>query len=176
MILGCFGDSITEGYLVPPEAAWPSVLQRISGITTLNFGVSGDTTSDGIRRLKAVLSRDMDAVFLEFGLNDFFMGIPRQLARDNLARMATAFLQKDIKVILAGFVFSGQGSAGWHEMYLELAQTLELPLYQDIFRGLSNCESCFLPDGLHPNRRGYEIMAEEICSFLKDTLPLAGLR
>ena len=152
--------------MVPADAAWPSVLEDLSGIKTLNFGVSGDTTFDGLRRLDAVLAYEMDAVFLEFGINDFFMGIPLDSARSNLSAMARAFLEQGAQVILAGFHFKGQGSQKWHTMYEGLARELGLHLYPNIFRGAEGCPDCFLPDGLHPNRKGYRLMAEEISKFL----------
>jgi acyl-CoA thioesterase-1 len=174
MILACFGDSITEGYMVPRSAAWPHLVGRMLGVRTLNFGVSGDTTFDGLRRLHSVLGHDMDALFLEFGLNDFFMGIPMESARSNLESISRAFLERGIKVILAGFSFRGQGAERWHEMYAELAKELQVLLYPNIFRAIDGCSDCLLPDGLHPNEKGYRLMAEDIGAFLAENLPGLG--
>ncbi len=174
MILACFGDSITEGYMVPRSSAWPHLVGQILGIRTLNFGVSGDTTFDGLRRLPSVLDHDMDALFLEFGLNDFFMGIPLESARANLESISRAFLERGTRVILAGFSFKGQGADRWHEMYAGLAQGLKIPLYPNIFQAIDGCSDCLLPDGLHPNEKGYRLMAEDISAFLAENLPGLG--
>ncbi len=170
MILACFGNSITEGYMVPPHSSWPSILERNSNIKTLNLGISGNTTIDAIRRLDSILELQYDAVFVELGINDFFMGIPLQSTQKNLEFICQTFLDAKKVVFLAGFTFRDQGSQKWEQMYQELSNKLSVPLYPDIFKGLDSDDRFFLPDGVHPNAEGYKIIAQNILSFLLKNL------
>lgn len=163
----CFGNSITEGYLVPPEASWPSQIEHMAALQTINYGVSGDTTIDALRRLEGVLSEEADIAFIEFGINDFFMGISADLTLKNLEKITRAFWKKGIEVIIAGFSLQGLGTQKWEEAYAQLSNKLHVPFYENIFKGLEDCNKCFLPDGLHPNEKGYKIIAENIHIFLK---------
>ncbi len=169
MLMACFGDSITEGYLVDRDKSWPSVLERISDkkIRTINFGISGDTTYNALIRLDEVLNSKADTLFIEFGINDFFMGLPVEGSEDNLNKIISAALKKHMKVIVAGFSFKGQGSEEWERMYESLSKKLPIFLYKNIFYGIDECNYCFLPDGLHPNAKGYEIIAKNIYLFLQ---------
>lgn len=173
MILACFGDSITEGYMVPEDCSWPSVLERLSKgrIKTLNLGISGETTLDAIKRINEVVSSRPQMVFLEFGINDFFWGFPVESVKENLNTICKTFLDNDIKVILCGFDIKGQPLEKWKLMYKSLAGSYKLPLYEDIFSGLKREEDHFLPDGLHPNEEGYRVMSSRIFEFLKKNFP-----
>lgn len=170
MILACFGDSITEGYLVNKDKSWPSVLEKISDglIKTINLGSSGDTTYNAIIRLNDAINSGADALFIEFGINDFFMGLPIVDSRKNLENIISSALKNQMKVILAGFSFKAQGSEKWEKMYEDLANRFSIYLYKNIFNGIDECKFCFLPDGLHPNEKGYEIIAQNIYSFLQE--------
>ncbi len=171
MILACFGNSITEGYMVPRDKSWPAILEQISEIKTLNFGISGDTTFDALGRLETVLNAQHDAVFVELGINDFFMGIPMESTKKNLGRICQTFLDRQKEVFLAGFSFKGQGSKNWEGMYRELSAEFAINLYPNIFKGISGNSRFFLPDGLHPNSEGYNIIAQNIADFLQENLP-----
>ncbi len=151
---------------MPAEASWPSLLEKMTGVHTFNYGVSGDTTFDGLRRLDNVLQTTADIVLLEFGINDFFMGIPVSSALSNLEVMVRAFLDKGAKVVMVGFSFQGLGTQKWEEAYERLSNRLNVLFYENIFRGLERCNDCFLPDGLHPNEKGYITIAENINNFL----------
>ncbi len=164
----CFGDSITEGYMVPSSAAWPSVLERLAFVKTFNLGVSGDTTFDALRRLDQALEPASDIAFIEFGINDFFMGLSIESVSNNLAAIMKPFLAMGTKVILAGFYFEEPGIQAWAAMYRELSQRFSTGLYENIFDGLQDRKDHFLSDGLHPNARGYQVIAERICTFLKE--------
>ncbi len=170
----CLGDSITQGWHVPTGDSWPALLESRYGLKTLNFGVSGDTTGDALNRLDNVLTARKDLIFIELGLNDFFMGLPVESAAENLSRIIQAFLCQDATVVLAGFLFRGQGSGSWEAMYHDLADKFSILLYANIFQGLEECNDCFFHDGIHPNSKGYSIMADEICRFIYPLLSHKG--
>jgi len=81
----CFGDSITFGYGVNPGEDYPAVLAKISGVPVLNKGVDGDTTFDGIKRLRAdALSNNPHIVIVEFTGNDFLKKVPFESTVENI--------------------------------------------------------------------------------------------
>ncbi|MDD4908705.1 MAG: arylesterase, partial [Candidatus Omnitrophica bacterium] len=55
----CIGDSMTYGYgATPGEDDYPAHLSRMMSIPVINVGVDGDTSNDGVKRLKVdVLDR-----------------------------------------------------------------------------------------------------------------------
>src|SRR5579862_899283 len=78
-VIVAFGDSLTAGFGLPAEAAFPSRLEarlRAEGITVhvVNAGVSGDTTAGGLARLDWVLAAKPNIVILELGANDALRG------------------------------------------------------------------------------------------------------
>ena len=166
----CFGDSITEGYMVAETEAYPSVLSRLLGITCVNLGVSGETTFDALRRLNHLdvhlRSAKSVPVLVEFGINDFFMAIPARECEANLKNILDYMGSKGHRPVLLGFYMDYPGVSRWTILYDRLAKGCNVPLYPDIFKGLSKKEGDFLPDGLHPSASGYAKMASSICDFL----------
>src|SRR6266487_4145182 len=89
-----FGDSLTAGLGLPPDAAFPSRLEaRLHeegvGAHVVNAGVSGDTTAGGLARLDWSLAEKPDLVILELGANDTLRGINPKIVRANLDAMIT---------------------------------------------------------------------------------------
>ena len=81
----CFGDSMTAGYGVNPGEDYPSMLGRLLNLEVLNKGVDGNTTSDGLQRLKGdVLDQEPRLVIIEFGGNDFLKKIPKETTVNNI--------------------------------------------------------------------------------------------
>jgi acyl-CoA thioesterase-1 len=160
----CFGDSITEGYMVSDENSWPYLLEELSEgrVETINQGVSGDTTLDGLHRLGHALDTAPDIAIVEFGINDLFSMVPVEQAELNLSIITEKFKETGTEVILAGF--SLHGSNRWDEMYARVSERHSAILYPDIFNGLKYTDGgfnkkFFLPDGVHPNEHGYAIIA-----------------
>src|SRR5690606_14708070 len=76
----CLGDSLTAGYGLDPDQAWPALVQRkvdAAGLPfrVVNAGVTGETTSGGLRRLDWILRQDVAVVILALGGNDGLRGI-----------------------------------------------------------------------------------------------------
>lgn len=168
MRIACFGDSLTEGYGVSSNASLPAVLQAMladSGITArcLNFGVSGDTTFDGLRRLSTVLSTAPDGVILEFGANDAFMLNAPQAVRDNLDRLIEPFAARGVPVLLAGIsALPELGRAyknAFDPLFAEAADRFGLDLFPDIMAPYFKQPGLTLVDGLHPNEQGIKAIA-----------------
>src|SRR5690606_13488473 len=107
----CLGDSLTAGYGLPnPEAqAYPALLQEKIDATNLpwrviNAGISGDTTSGGLRRINWVLRQRIDILILALGGNDGLRGVDPAVTQENLIGIIDRARVRypDIKIILAG--------------------------------------------------------------------------
>lgn len=101
------GDSLTAGYGLPHGEDFPTQLEaalQAKGLNVVvdNAGVSGDTTTGGLRRLDWALGNDADFVILELGANDALRGIQPNITRENLEKILIVLQQKDIPVLLTG--------------------------------------------------------------------------
>lgn len=168
------GDSLTAGYQIPVNAAVPAHMQNLflasghTGVRVVNMGISGDTTQNGLARLKLTLDTQPDIVVLELGANDILQRVPASDARTNLAHIIEALQARDIIVVLCGvripgvFVLGNKYLGEYKPMFDDLADTYDLEFYPNFLNGVQGNSSLNLPDGLHPNERG----AQEIASRL----------
>ena len=169
--LAAFGDSLTAGWALPSDAAFPARLERALSqkgytVTIANFGVSGDTTSGGLNRLESVIASHPDGVILELGANDMLRGLDPSIPAANLATMLTRLKAAGIPVLLCGMRAShnfGQDYvAAFGAIYPDLSRTFGLPLYPFFLDGVTGQPELTMPDGLHPNAAGVDVMVERI--------------
>lgn len=175
--IACFGDSLTEGYGLAPDEALPVVLERIlrdEGVaaTCLNFGVSGETAEDGLRRIDDVLAAKPDGVILAFGANDCFMGDPVDFIRANLAAIIEAFQNRGIPLLLVGItaltVMDDAYKAAFDPIFESLAKQYAIPLFPDILSCYFGNSMYTLMDGMHPNELGVEAIARGLLPQVRD--------
>jgi acyl-CoA thioesterase-1 len=166
-----FGDSLTAGFGLPAEAAFPSRLEarlRAEGITVhiVNAGVSGDTTAGGLARLDWVLATKPDIVILELGANDALRGIDPSVVRANLEAMIGKIQASGAKLLLMGMrAPPNWGEDYQHEfdrLYPELAKAHAVTLYPFFLEGVAMDPKLNQPDGLHPNERGVAALVDRI--------------
>ncbi|MFC0217358.1 arylesterase [Pseudochelatococcus lubricantis] len=166
-----FGDSLTAGYGLPPESAFPVLLEaalraRGHNVSIANAGVSGDTTTGGLARLDWSVPDGTDAVILELGANDMLRGIDPAIARQALDAVITRLKARNIAVLLAGMRAApnlGQAYAErFEKIYTELASKHDLVLYPFFLDGVTGDNARVLPDGLHPNEAGVKTIVERI--------------
>jgi acyl-CoA thioesterase-1 len=166
--IACFGDSLTEGYGLAPDEALPVVLERMladEGIAArcLNFGVSGDTSADGLARLGAVLDAAPDAAIVAFGANDCFMDEPVDAVTATLSAILDAFAERNVPVLLVGITAllnpDEKYRAGFDSLFPELAERYDLDLFPDVLAPYFGNNDLTLMDGMHPNAQGVEAMA-----------------
>ena len=176
-----FGDSLTAGYQVEPEDSFPGRIEaklRAEGLpyTTVNAGVSGDTTSSGLRRLAWVLRGKVDIFVLELGANDGLRGLPLEMTRENLQRMIDAVRTKQpqAQIVLVGMqIPPNLGSEyvrDFRNIFVDLAQKNQLPLVPFLLEGVAGNAELNLPDGIHPTAKGYERVAENVWKVLEPLL------
>lgn len=175
-----FGDSLTAGYQLPPDEAFPARLETLSkqkglDVTITNAGVSGDTTADGLARLDWSIPDGTDGVILALGANDALRGLSPDESRKNLDAMLARLRERKIPVVLAGMLappnMGKDYEAAFNPIYGELSKTYAAPLYPFILDGIVLDSKLKLEDGMHPNGEGTKVMAEKFLpvfeTFLK---------
>lgn len=171
-----FGDSLTAGYELPPQAAFPSVLEnRLRALgyddKIINAGVSGDTTAGGLARLDWALKDGADGMILELGANDMFRGIDPEVVKANLAGIIEAAEKRNIKVLLAGMIAApslGQDYAErFNAIFPDLAAKYHLLLYPFFMEGVYGEPSLKLADGTHPNAEGIVKIVDQILPYVE---------
>jgi len=178
-----FGDSITAGFGLPPEAALPVRLEaklHDQGIAAkvVNAGVSGDTTAGGVARLDWVLADKPDLVILELGANDALRGIDPKTVRANLETMIEKIQASGTKLLLLGM----EAPPNWGEdyqrafdaIYPELAHAHNVPLVPFFLAGVAMDPQMNQADGLHPNEKGVAVIVDHIAPEVAKLLPKDG--
>jgi acyl-CoA thioesterase-1 len=176
-----FGNSLTAGYGLEPDQAYPSLLQnRIDSLQlpykVVNAGLSGETTSGGNSRLDWVLRNKVDIFILELGGNDGLRGIPVTETRKNLQAMIDKVKAKypEAKIILAGMqVPPSMGKKYGEEfkvIYSELAKKNNVELIPFLLENVGGEVKLNQKDGIHPNAEGAKIVAQNVWDVLKPLL------
>ena len=156
-----FGDSLTAGYGAQPGEDWPTRLATLIGTPVINAGVSGDTTDSAAERLdNDVLARDPRIVILGLGGNDYLRGTAIASTEENLRKMIRKIQSAGAMVVLLGFNFPSL-SANYGKMYAKVAHDEGCLLVGDLLDGIESNPS-LKSDEIHPNAKGYEILAERI--------------
>jgi acyl-CoA thioesterase-1 len=166
------GDSLMAGYNLPSSAAFPNVLDRRLGeagyenVTIVNAGVSGDTASGGLARLDWSVPEGTDGVILELGANDMLRGLDPELTYAALDAIIERLDERGIPVLLAGMMAARNMGPDYVEafdsIYPRLAEEHDLVLYPFFLEGALANPELMLPDGIHPNEAGVEVMVENM--------------
>lgn len=173
-----FGDSLTAGYQLDPQEAFPALIQQKIdslqwGYTVINAGLSGETTSGGRNRIDWILNQKTDVFILELGANDGLRGIPLSETRENLQAMIDTVQSRnaDTRIILAGMQIPpnmGQEyTAEFRQIFIDLAKENELPLIPFLLEGVAANPDLNLADGIHPNIEGHRIVAGNVWKTLE---------
>lgn len=173
------GDSLTEGYRLPKENSYPSLVQnkfKADGIVVkvINGGVSGSTTADGLNRLKWYMKKNPDIMVLALGANDGLRGFKISKTKENLLKIIKHAQDKGVKVLLMGMLmppnFGPQYTLDFKNMYIEIKDEKETPFLPFLLKGVAGIRELNLADGIHPNEKGYKIIAKEVYKFVKENL------
>ena len=186
--LVAFGDSLTAGYRLPADVAFPAVLERMlkakgRDVSIANAGVSGDTTTGGLDRLDWSVPDGTEGVILELGANDMLRGTDPAIARRNLTAMLDQLKARGIPVLIAGMQaapnLGPDYRAKFDAIFPDLAKRYGLILYPFFLDGIIGDAGQHLDDGLHPNTKGVETIAARMLPTVErflDTLPAKAER
>lgn len=176
-----FGDSLTAGYGVDPDEAYPAVIQRKLAENgrawrVVNAGLSGETTAGGLRRLDWILRQPVDIIVIELGGNDGLRGIPPETSRSNLEAMIKRIQERAprAQVVLAGMQMPTNMGPDYTRkfaaMYPELAEKLKVTLIPFLLEGVGGVPRLNLPDGIHPTPEGHKVVAETVWRVVEPLL------
>jgi len=165
------GDSISAGYGLPADAAFPAKLSAAlkakgEAATVVNAGVSGDTASGGLGRLDWSVPPGTDAVILELGANDALRGIDPALTKKALDAVLTKLAARHISVLLAGMKaprnMGPDYVRAFDAIYPALASTHSVVFYPFILDGVAADPKLNQGDGMHPNAAGVDVIVARI--------------
>lgn len=177
-----FGDSLYAGYSLDPTEGFGPVLEKAlnaKGVKAhvFNAGVSGDTSADGRNRLDFVLDglpRKPDLVLVGLGGNDMLRALGPEMTRDNLDAILSELKKRGIPTMLTGILTSpNMGpdyAAAFNPIYTDLAKKYGVPLYPFLLDGVIGHRDLQLPDGIHPNAKGVEIIVGKVSPMVAKDL------
>ena len=179
-----FGDSLTAGFGIPQDEAYPAALQAILDAEgypyeVINAGVSGETSAGGVRRLDWVLEeRDVAVFILELGANDGLRGLRPSEMKKNLNTIIDAAESRRIPVLLAGLSLGDEHANRYVRDFVEAFEDVAaerdvtfMPHFLDNVAGVAELNQA---DGKHPNVAGARIVAENVWEYLKPMLTPAS--
>jgi acyl-CoA thioesterase-1 len=166
-----FGDSLTAGFGLHREVAFPARLQewlkqRGWAVRVINAGVSGETTTAGLARLPEALVSKPDLVILELGTNDALRGVQPNIVRANLEQMIERIRATGAAALLTGVVapahWGKEYAEAFDRIFPELAQQHGLWLYPSFLQDVAQEPHLNQSDRLHPNEAGVAVLVDHI--------------
>ncbi|MCK5925508.1 MAG: arylesterase [Methylococcales bacterium] len=167
-VILAFGDSLTYGVGTGKKTNYPAVLAKLSGHTVINKGVSGEKTKAGLKRLPKILDKyKPELMVLIHGGNDILKKMPSQNTIDNLTQMIKAAKQRNIQVVMLGVPSFKVLMLESAEFYKQIADSDKVPIDVDILPTIIG-DAKLKSDTIHPNTKGYKMMAEAVYQLLQD--------
>ncbi len=167
-VIVAFGDSLTAGYGVSKDNAYPVRLAELTGHTVINAGVSGETTRQGLQRIDSVLDKHIPSLVILFeGGNDILRNQDLSKTKKNLDQMIQKIKQSGAQVLLVGLPKKSLLSST-AELYKELADQHDIPLQSSIVAKLLR-QPAMKSDSVHFNAKGYAALAEAIAELLRES-------
>lgn len=181
------GDSLTAGLGLDADQGFPALIgKRLASegfnYEVVNAGVSGDTSAGGLRRADWSLEGDVTVLVVALGANDGLRGLAPAEMKRNLAGVLDRAAARGITVILAGMEappnFGADYTRQFRSVYTDLAQTYRVRFVPFLLQGVAGDAALNQADGIHPNARGAQIVADLLWAELKPILarPTSGTR
>jgi acyl-CoA thioesterase I len=176
-----FGDSLTAGYGLSPEEAFPALvekkcLQHGTPCKVINAGLSGETSAGGLSRIDWILRQPIDVFVLELGANDGLRGLPLDQTRKNLQAIIEKVRSKNpkVKIVIAGMMvppnLGPEYTTNFKKIFPELARQNNATLIPFLLQDVAGFEKLNLSDGIHPNPEGHRIVANNVYKVLSPLL------
>ena len=173
------GDSLTAGYGLRKEEAYPALIARRLAEAgydweVINAGVSGDTAAGGLSRFEWSIEGDVRILVIALGANDGLRGLSVEAMSGNLAQIIERAQARDIQVVLAGMeALSNMGPAyrrTFHDAFPALARRYRVPFVPFLLEGVAARAELNQPDGVHPNAEGQRRIAALVWPVLEPLL------
>jgi acyl-CoA thioesterase-1 len=176
-----YGDSLTAGYGLTPEQAFPALVEKMLNSNgqqyrVVNAGVSGETSAGGLSRINWILNQHIDVFILELGANDGLRGVPLSSTKENLQGIINQVRKKYpvVKIVIAGMMvppnMGTEYSNEFQTMFPKLANDNDTALIPFLLDGVAGDPTLNLPDGIHPNVQGHKIVAGNVMQVLQQIL------
>ncbi|MDA0708791.1 MAG: arylesterase [bacterium] len=171
------GDSLTAGYGLEEGLAFPALIRaKIDSLgmpfDVVSAGLSGETSSGGLRRIDWLLRRKIDVLVLELGANDALRGVPLEVTRQSLQGIVEKSKMKypDVKIVIAGMEappnLGVDYTAAFRDLFVDLARAHDADLVPFLLAGVAGRPELNLPDRIHPSEQGHAILAENVWEVL----------
>lgn len=176
-----FGDSLTAGYGLSPEEAFPALVEKQlkeagKSCKVINAGLSGETSAGGLSRIEWVLRQPIDIFMLELGGNDGLRGLPLEQTKKNLQSIIDKVKTKNpnAKIVITGMMvppnMGTDYTTQFKAIFPELAKKNKATLLPFLLEGVAGDEKLNLPDGIHPNIEGHKIVAKTVTKTISPLL------
>lgn len=168
-----FGDSLTFGYGASPNESYPEKLKSKINRNIINEGVNGNTTEDGVSRINEVLETySPSLIIIGLGGNDMLRKVDEETTKNNLRKLIDISKTSGAEVILLATprpsIMAALGSLNDAEFYEDIAKEKEVPLIENVYSELLS-KPQYKSDPIHLNAKGYDMVAENIAKFLKES-------
>ncbi len=173
------GDSLSAGYGIRPELAWPSLLgkrlsERSMDYTVANLSISGETTAGGRSRLNPALDQHKPAiVILALGANDGLRGLPLKQMQENLNAMIDMAQKRGAKVLLAGIRLPpnyGPYASDFYASFADISRSKKTTLLPFLLEPIASQGSFFQADNLHPTAEAQPLIMDHVWLSLRPLL------
>jgi len=172
------GTSLTAGYGLTPELAYPAIVAKLAEadglpIQIVNAGLSGETSAGALRRMDWLLRTPADVIVIETGANDALRGLDPDSTRANLERIIAIIRQAQprARIVLVQMEAPPNYGIGYvrrfRAMYGDVARVERVVLAPFLLDGVAGLPALNQADGIHPNRRGAELVAGNVWKALK---------
>ncbi len=179
------GDSLTAGYGVDRDAAFPALIEaRLQAAgrpwKVVNAGVSGDTTAGGVTRLDWVFRSKPEVLVVALGANDGLRGLPVEASEENLRAILERARKEGCAVLLVGMQMPENLGPAYRArfaaLYPRLAKDFGVPLLPFLLEGVAMDRALNQADGIHPTAEGHRRVAETVWKALDPVLRGAEAR
>ncbi len=161
-----FGDSLTHGTGANKGQDYPSILADLSNITVINEGIPGEISNEGLVRLPTLLDKyNPDLLILIHGGNDIIRKLSRTKMKQNLLTMIAETQRRNIEIIMLAVPEANIFLSSADE-YREIADETDIPIEFSLLAKVLN-DNSLKSDAVHPNAKGYQLLATGIFDFLK---------
>ena len=173
------GDSLSAGYQLPAQDAFPIQLEKALkekglAVEVANAGVSGDTSTGGLARLDWSVPDGTDAVILELGANDMLRAIDPKVTREALTEIVRRLKARNIEVLLCGMLaprnLGTDYTKAFDSIYPDLASQNGLLLYPFFLDGIATDAKLNQRDGMHPTTAGVAKIVQGILPKVEELM------